>query len=431
MGRNIPWGKTLIVLLALLLSNPAYSEPIVGQHHNQDWKQKNSVENIFLPGKNPYKYVKVHSFKNIKEEIIKSQYKKASNKAWDKYLQTTYSRLLPYRDFIVNEIEKQDAPPELLYLPIVESGARPMARSHRGATGMWQFMANSSRAYDMRTTEWLDERRDFAKSTRGAISKLKYNYKVTGDWLLALAAYNCGLGRVQRVIKKTGIRDFWELSEKRLLPRETIDYVPKFLLVSHLLQNKNSYSVPIKWEQNMWEEIPLKQAVDLRMLSSKAEVPFNILKLGNSELNYNVTPPTYSNYKLKVPVKYTDSIMGALKNQDNLVEFYRYKVKSGDTLSEIGYHYGLSATGIIKYNPGVTARSLRVGKTLIIPAIKKVKTYAKFKSSGPFKNDYIVKAGDTLWDISVEYSTTPEEIAINSGINVNGYLKEGMILKVP
>lgn len=430
MGRYLSWRKALTASL-LLTCVYINSEPLIGKNHRSNILKNNSIKKSYSISKNSYKEIKTYSFVLEDKGPIERQFKKASVEHWGKYLTNTYNRLIPYRDFIAQEIEKQDVPYELLYLPIIESGARPMARSHMGATGLWQFMSNSSGAYDMKTNEWVDERRDFVKSTRGAISKLKYNYNATGDWLLALAAYNCGLGRVKNIMRRTGVTDYWEMSEQRLLPRETINYVPKFLLVSYLMQNKNSYNVPIKWEEMSWSEVKLEGAVDLRLLSKTAGIPFHILKSGNSELNYNVTPPTNINYKLKVPGKYTDSVINALKNQEQLIEFYRYKIKSGDTLSEIGYHYGLSTYGLLRYNPGVSAKNLRIGKTLIIPAVKKVKPYGSLKSKRPFKNNYTVKEGDTLWDISIKFGTTPEEIAINSGLNVNGYIKKGMRLKVP
>lgn len=431
MVRHLPWRKTLIIFI-ILLPTIGFCSPVPGKINRVYWKKDTNYRTNTISSKNNYKEYKIFSIaiKNI--DPIEKQFKKTHKGAWEKYLNTTYTRLLPYRDYIAEVIDNENVPYEILYLPIVESGARPWAKSRVGAVGLWQFMPSSAREYKMYRTEWLDERRDFIKATNGAIKKLKYNYQVTGDWLLALAAYNCGLGKVTSTVKRTGINDFWELSEKKLLPSETINYVPKFLLVTSLFQNKVKFSVPIKWDRYKWEEIPLETAVDLGMLSQKANIPMNILETGNSELNYRVTPPVTSSYKLKIPSEYTDNVVSVLNNQDDpLLEFYRYKVISGDTLSEIGEHYGLSTYGLKKYNPGVSARNLRIGQTLIIPAIRKVEPYSKRKSTKPFKNSYIVQNGDTLWDISVKYNTTVEEIALNSGLSPNSYIKEGMELKVP
>lgn len=432
MGRNISWRKALIISLLILFSINLYCEPLKSKQHKPEWKDTIQNTSISIIGSNnDYKSSKILDLAYYKHSSIEKQYKQVSKKNWEKYLKITFKRLLPYRDFIAKEVEKQGVPYELMYLPIIESAAYTMATSHMGATGLWQFMSNSSAPYDMKTTEWLDERRDFMKSTRGAIAKLNYNYKVTGDWLLALAAYNCGLNRVKTTVRNTGINDFWELSRLGLLPKETINYVPKLLLISSLLQDKTEYNIPLKWDIMEWDELKLTQAIDIRMLSIKAEIPLKELKAGNSELNYYVTPPITTSYKLKVPSKYTDNVKRALLDQDNLMEFYRYKVQSGDTLSEIGEHYGISTPGLIRYNPGVSARTLRVGKTLIVPAVKKVEPYGHNVKTMIFKNNYTVKDGDTLWDISIKFNTTVEEIALNNGLGVENYIKKGMKLRVP
>jgi len=432
MGRHFPWRKSLILFFILNRLLHLAAEPLVSQNHNPRWKSEIKYEkrDIFS-SINDYKRSQFLDLDGYDSKAIETLYKQVKKDNWDKYLKTTYSRLLPYRDFIAAEVEKQGVPYEIIYLPIVESAAYPMATSHMGATGLWQFMSNSSSAYDMKTTEWVDERRDFIKSTKGAIAKLSYNYKVTGDWLLAIAAYNCGLNRVKTVVKKSGIDDFWELSRLGLLPKETINYIPKLLLVSSLLQDKNLYNVPIKWDINEWSEVELENSIDLRLLAEKSGIPFKVLKDGNSELLYNVTPPINSSYKLKIPKEYTDSVKNALLKQDTLIEFYKYRVKSGDTLSEISYHYGLSTPSLIKYNPGVSPRTLRVGRVLIVPAIKKVEPYGSNIETKIFKNYYVVKDGDTLWGLSMKFDTTVEEIALNNGINVNNYIKKGMRLRVP
>lgn len=432
MGWNISWRKALISTLLFTFTLLLFSEPIIGKQHNPKWKGlvENRSVNI-IGSENRYKKYNILDLNDYDKSIIEKQFNQLTEKNWEKYLNVTFKRLLPYRDFIAKEIDEQGAPFELLYLPIIESAANPMATSYRGATGLWQFMSNSSGAYNMNSTEWLDERRDFIKSTKGAISKLTYNYKVTGDWLLALAAYNCGLHRVKTIVKNTGINNYWELSRLGLLPRETIKYIPKLILISNLMQDKHRYNLPIKWDIAQWDELQLTTSVDIRMLSAKAEIPFEELKLGNSELNYNVTPPINTSYKLKIPSQYTDRVIEALSSQEDLMEFYRYKVKSGDTLSEIGYYYGISTPGLIRYNPGVSARTLRLGKTLIIPAVKTIEPYEKSIKSTIFKNSYTVKDGDTLWGISIRLNTTVEEIALNNDLGVENYIKKGMRLKVP
>lgn len=432
MGWNFPWRKALIVSTVVLHMSLLFSEPLMGKRHNVEWKLNETVsESGSLRSINTYKEFYYNSFININEEWVEYQFNKKDQKAWSTFLQITFKRLAPYRDFIMEEIDKKGVPFEICYLPIVESSAYNMAVSSKGATGMWQFMRNSSEAYDMYITDWVDERRDFAKATRGAIDKLSYNYRVLGDWLLALAAYNCGLNRVKTTVKTTGIKDYWTLSERGLLPAETRNYVSKLINISRLLQDKTFYNIPLKWDEESWEEIELETAVDLRLLAESSNTPYEVLRESNMELNYNITPPGSERYSLKVPEKYSDNIYNALKENRYFLEFYQYKVRSGDTLSEIGEHYGLSSRSLIKYNPGVSARTLQVGKTLMVPAIKKVDPYRKPIDNRPFKGEYTVEEGDTLWAIAMEYNTSMEEIALHNGLSLNSYIKKGMILKVP
>lgn len=430
MGRHLPWRKTLIFLLLTLpfLIGAAPLEPV---SHPVTWKQGENLKASYLPALQGHEAPEIYSLDIPKNNHIELQIKKADFDSWQKYLLTTSKRMEPYRDHIVSELEKRNMPIELQFLPIIESGARPHARSHRGAVGLWQFMLNSIGPYDIKYNEWVDERRDFIKSTDAALRKLSYNYRQTGDWLLALAAYNCGLNRVKTTIKRTGINDFWTLSEKKLLPGETRNYIPKFLAVTSMLSYKGKYDLPFKWTKEEWSTVTLQKAVDIRMLSDSAGIPFTLLQEANAELNYYVTPPASTRYALKVPSAYKDNLIDALENEKELIEFYRYKVRSGDTLSEIGYHYGVSVNTLKRYNRGLSDRNLRIGRNLLIPALKKVGHYRKATSSRPFNNTYTVKDGDTLWEISLFFNTTVDEIADNNNMDVNTLLKKGMVLKVP
>jgi membrane-bound lytic murein transglycosylase D len=127
-------------------------------------------------------------------------------------------------------------PPALEYLPVVESEYKPLATSRSGARGLWQFMENSIKPF-MEKNEWIDERLDPWKSTDAALSKLQDNYKMFGDWPIAIAAYNCGAGAMQRILKKAPEKTFWYIAEKGLLRDQSVQYVPKFLAISELSEN--------------------------------------------------------------------------------------------------------------------------------------------------------------------------------------------------
>ena len=172
----------------------------------------------------------VQDFTDIPE--VQAHYKHYSGRTGQEYLHRVLRRGEAYLPFINNTVREMNLPWELAYLPIIESAFIPTAVSRSGATGLWQFMMNSIHPYNMQVNTWMDERRDFWKATLGALKKLEYNYSVLGDWLLAIGAYNCGLGGMQRAVEAAGTRNFWTLARNGYLPAETAAYVPRFLAVS-------------------------------------------------------------------------------------------------------------------------------------------------------------------------------------------------------
>jgi membrane-bound lytic murein transglycosylase D len=370
------------------------------------------------------------------------------NRFIDEYLsvngQKTMSAVLrrggPYLGFIYNLLIEKGMPPELMYLPAVESGFRAWAVSRSGAAGFWQFMMNSISPYDINVNEWQDDRRDFWKATNAALSKLQYNYDRLGNWPLAVAAYNCGLGRVQRAVANAGTTDYIELYEQGYIPRETRLYVPKLFAFSHLatyperykLQSASSYSGGISGN---WKRIKLEQAINLRILAEKSGLPLKILRESNAELRHGITPPADSGYFLKVPAEYSDNIGRILaETEEPLMRFYIHEIRSGDTYYALSRHFGVTVSMIEDYNPQSNARTLRSGQKIVIPAIKETvpfrsveKTTVRWQNTG----QYTVKAGDSLWSIAREFNTSAEEIAYNNGISAEEILRAGIIIQIP
>jgi membrane-bound lytic murein transglycosylase D len=356
------------------------------------------------------------------------QYGSPAGLAW---LREVMDRAGPYLAFIRGEIEKRGLPPELLYLPVIESNYVPTAKSKSGAVGLWQFMRNSIAPFDMRVDDWVDERMDFWKSTQGALRKLEENYDVLGDWPLALAAYNSGLGGINQIIRQTGIRDYWELSRRNALRTETVHYVPKLLAVAQLFSEPRKHGLE-SWRENVeWTRVPLGRTVDLEILARETGIDPVLLSRGNGELLVNISPPVPS-YLLKVPVEQAARVEAALAGPAELIRHYYHTIRQGDTLSALALHYGATVAHIEEANPGIRSRALQIGYLLKIPALRDPDAAPLRRSpEESFGGDYVVKRGDTLWSIALAHGADLVDLAQANDLDLNGILREGRTLKVP
>jgi membrane-bound lytic murein transglycosylase D len=362
------------------------------------------------------------------------RYTTKSGKLW---LNSIMTNAEPYMAFIRREIDARNLPHELLYVPVIESGFVSNAKSSAGAAGLWQFMRNSMGPFDMRITEWMDERMDFWKSTIGALEKLQENYRSLGDWALALAAYNMGLGGIQAVIRRSGgIADYWELSEKNYLRTETAVYMPKLLAVSHILTHPRQFGLPVLWTTDpQWTRVKAGKIVDLRVIAEHAGIDAEALLNAHKELFYTVTPPD-ADYYLKVRAEDADKVAAVLERDDiTLIKYHVYTVKSGDTLSALARHYGVTVAHITEYNRGVRPNTLQIGTRLIIPAFKNVGPYQGAAANEPppanFTGTHVVEKGETLWAIARAYNVRPETLAQVNNMNLQDTLSIGRTLNVP
>jgi membrane-bound lytic murein transglycosylase D len=341
-------------------------------------------------------------------------------------------RAAPFLNFIRGEIKERRLPAELLYLPVIESGYVPTAVSRSGAAGLWQFMQNSISPFNMRIDEWVDERMDFWKSTQGALGKLEENYRALGNWPLALAAYNTGLGGISQIVKRAGSRDYWELSRRQLLRAESIHYVPKLLAAAHILSQPRKYGLDGWRESLSWVRVPAERIVDIDILAREAGIDPALLRQGNRELLYNTSPPN-SGHFLKVPAESAARVQEILgRGGLELVRNYYHTVGYGDTLSALALHYGVSVSLIEKANPGVKSTALKIGSRLKIPAVKELTPYARqYGPSETFAGTYQVRKGDTLWSIALLHDADPQDLARANGMELEDLLREGRTLKVP
>ena len=355
-------------------------------------------------------------------------------------IQLALERARSFRRFIAAELARRNLPPELIYLPVLESHYRVWAVSRSGAVGIWQIMSNTAAPLGLKRDRWVDERRDFWKSTEGALAKLAENHEIFGDWDLALAAYNCGTGMLTRTIRASGIRDFWELRKRGLLPPETAAYVPKFHALVSIGSDPTAYGLEISWlPAPQWRRIPLQRSVELALLAEQAELPLNLMEEAHAELESPITPPAADRpYYLKIPQQFVQRVEALLADPEvQLLRFTFHRIRSGDTFYALAEYYELSAALLMEANPGVEARRMRIGDQLRIPVFRgrviKSEPEPGFEDGqlSSFTDAYTVVSGDTLWDISERHATTAEMLAWANGRSLDAVLKPGETLKVP
>jgi len=360
------------------------------------------------------------------------------------YLDRVTKRSEPFLYYIVEELEKNNMPIEMALLPIVESAFDPFAYSHGRASGMWQFVPGTGKRFGMKQNWWYDGRRDVIASTQGAIHYLKYLHEFfNNDWLLALAAYNSGEGRVQRAVRKNKkLRlpiDFWSLN----LPKETRAYVPKLLALADIIKRPEAFQIKLKAIENkvVVEQIDIKSQIDLAKAAELAQLSLAELQRLNPGFNRWATDPAGPHYLLlpKSKVKKFNQQLEQLDTKDRL-SWQRYKIKNGDSLSVIANKFHTS-TQLIKKLNNITGNRIRIGKHLLIPVAtasldhyvfsqnqRLVKKQSK-KRTG-LKIIHTVKSGDSLWEIGKKYHISSRKIAKWNGIAPRDTLKLGQKLVI-
>src|SRR6266851_867165 len=220
-----------------------------------------------------------------------------------------------YLPMILDIFKEKGLPEELVFTAMIESGFNPVAVSRAGAKGLWQFMAPTARLYGLRVDRWLDERLDPEKSTVAAANYLRDLYTVFGSWDLAQAAYNAGEMKVIRAIKGTGTRDFWSLTNSRLLRDETKNYVPAIHAVTIISQEPEQYGFAVTPDEPLsYERITVPKGTSLKHVATLSGISFDELVRLNSELRMKQTPPD-SPYHLKVPLGSGPALQAGLERE--------------------------------------------------------------------------------------------------------------------
>lgn len=314
-----------------------------------------------------------------------------------------------YGPIFVEELIKEGMPTELQYLPVIESAINPNAISRAGAAGLWQFMPATAKGLGMEVNSLVDERRDARLSSRNAARYLKQLYDIYNDWSLAIAAYNCGPGNVNKALRRAGIedkkdKDFWSIYY--FLPQETRGYVPAFIAANYVMTyyNLHGISPALAKRPIITDSVHVSKRVNFNQISQVLNIPVEEIRVLNPQYRHDIIPGDIRPYSLVLPsmqvysyIMSEDSIAGrdatlyarrsvveptSLEELENNGEFTTklvvktHKVKRGETLSGIAKKYGVSVSDIKKWN-GMRKNSVPRGRNL------KINTYERVRIEKP------------------------------------------------
>ncbi|PKN10117.1 MAG: hypothetical protein CVU72_02250, partial [Deltaproteobacteria bacterium HGW-Deltaproteobacteria-7] len=325
--------------------------------------------------------------------------------------------------------------------------------------GLWQFIPSTGYKFGLTRDEWVDERMDVLKSTHAAIAYLKELHSMFGDWMTVLASYNCGEGRVLRVISRQHINyfdRFWDLYSK--LPNETARYVPRFLATLHIIKNPGKYGFDLKPTADSlinYESVKINKMMKLSDLASKMEVSEDVINILNAELRYRTTPN--HEYTIKIPkdsiqkfnlvyndIPETERPMFSYrsKSSGSRSSYIRHRVRPGETVASIAKRYRVSSQSIFQSNRINKQKRLAKGRIIRIPIDGVETASVKQKPAGSGKNTaarktsgstqaqtYKVKKGDSLLSIANKFHIPVAKLKKMNNLKTNS-IQAGRKLKI-
>lgn len=346
-----------------------------------------------------------------------------------------------YFPMIEECLDKYGMPQELKYLTIVESALNPDARSHAGASGMWQFMYGTGKMYGLKVNSYVDERRDIYKSTDAACRHLKDLYETYDDWMLALAAYNSGGGNVNRAIRRSGgKRNFWLI--RPYLPRETRGYVPAFIAVNYIMNyaaEHKIYAEKPRFRSFEMDTVTVNDVVSFDQISEVLHIDKNDLAYLNPAFPRGVIPATSKkSYQLILPqdkvgdfIDLEDSLytyrtqkgverIELLAQMKKLKERHLHKVRYGENLGVIARNYGVRVSDIKRWN-GMHNSKLWAGQKLVIyPAnYRYVNDSKSTVTHNTNAKTHQVTSGQSLGGIAKRYNISVNQLKQWNGLKSN------------
>ena len=420
--------------------------------------------------------LKMNSFITLPyNDIVKNHIIRYSEK-----MPSTMGRIIGMSEYYMpifqETFDRYGIPEELKAMAVIESALNPLAVSRVGAKGMWQFMYQTAKLYGLHIDSFVDERLDPVKSADAAARYLKDAYEIFGDWNLAIASYNCGAGNVNKAIRRSGSRKFWDLWP--FLPRETRGYGPAFVGALYTLNYYKEHGIKPEAVQMPphVDTFHIRKMLHLKQVSELTGAPLDMLKSLNPQYKHEIIPGHEREYILRLPYQYTNAFIDcgdSLYRHKADVYFNPttikkikdggdgerivYKVRNGDYLGKIAGKYRVSVNQIKRWN-NLKSNNIRVGQRLIIyrggnaPVQTSAKSQTSSKAAQAPKaqtarpaasaqkatvaasGDYViytVKNGDSFYTIAKNYpGISAQNIMDYNGID-SSKIRPGMKIKIP
>jgi membrane-bound lytic murein transglycosylase D len=321
------------------------------------------------------------------------------------HLKHSLERAGKYQGMIFRVLRDEGVPQDLIYQAVTESGFQPQVVNGKyGAGGMWQFLPNGN--YGLVRNGYFDERFDPEKSTIAYARYMKFLYAQTGDWYLAMAAYDWGLGRVQHLVSKTGYADYWELYRRGGLPAETKAYIPSVIAAIIMAKNPEQYGLTdlVPDAAVLSDKITTDYAIDMRLVadltnSTVAEI------VGLNPALLRLSTPRDIPYDLHIPAGTHDLYLERVKNipEANRISWRFHVVKDGETLDQIALSLHAHAGEVATLNEITAAKPLEAGDELIVPV-------AATSAAAPGQQRYTLRRADTLVTVADRFGVTVEQL---------------------
>ena len=331
--------------------------------------------------------------------------------------------------WVYNQVLEAELPTEIALLPIIESGYNPTVRSAQNAQGLWQLVKVTGKHYGLERNQWIDERRDLEKSTKAALTYItELNRIFDGDWLLTLAAYNSGQGRIRKQISKNIAQGGSGSYEELDLIKETKHFVPKLIALRNVIRNpyKFSNTLPVVPANRKFVNVAVLNQLSHKTIARFCNTEHSTITILNAAHQQGKTPP--GKQLVRIPQHCESRFLQLAKNYKEsktrkipINPTHRYIVKRGDSLWKIARINQTTVNSILKDNPALKSSKLQPGQTLLLHS------NAKNRNK---KKTYTIKSGDTLSYIAQLFQVTPAKLASWNNIDLNGILKLGQKLLI-